>query len=706
MGSISVVINKKNFEKLIFIGGNMKKLIIAEKPSLAMNIVKALGKFKKNDGYFENNKYIVSFAFGHLFEAKDVKDYVEVQSWDEIELPFVPRFSFKIKDDSGVQKQFKILEKLIERNDVDEIVNCGDADREGQLIIDLIIKYTKTNKRIKRLWLPEQTEESIRWAMNNLEDNRKFKNLYNEGLSRVCVDWLLGINLTVLLTVKAGNLFKAGRVLIPVVKYIYDRDMKIKNFVKQKYYNLESNTNNIKLSLNTKYKENELENALEKGKELNNFKAVVKTIENRQIKKNPPKLFSLSKLQSKLSKEFKMNFDKSLKIIQNLYERGYLTYPRTNTEYLAVNEKNRVKDILKSLGNDELEFKDTAIFNDSKIESHSAITITTKIPNNLSEDEEIVYKTVKNRFMANFAKENTIVNQIKITICVGSEKFLLKGENVEKAGFLKFEKIIFKNKLPKLIQGQEFDVNFEPIEKFTTPPAKVTEETLSNYLKNPFNKEEKQEFEDDDQAYKLMLEGIEIGTEATRTGIVQKAIKIGYISLKKQTFSIEPKGIRFIELLDEFDIDLYKEKNVEFSKMLKQVYNQKMTYKEMLKKTVEELEKIVEASKIVEVENFVVQKEVIGKCPKCGSDIFENNKSYYCSNYKNGCKISLWKESEYFDQKIKISKANAKELFAGNKIVVKLKSKQGKDYKVYFTGKLNGDYFNLVKGEFVNKRKK
>ncbi|AMD94137.1 DNA topoisomerase [Leptotrichia sp. oral taxon 847] len=352
----------------------MKKLIIAEKPSLAMNVVKALGKFKKNDGYFENNKYIVSFAFGHLFEAKDVKDYVEVQSWDEIELPFVPRFSFKIKDDSGVQKQFKILEKLIERNDVDEIVNCGDADREGQLIIDLIIKYTKTTKRIKRLWLPEQTEESIRWAMNNLEDNRKFKNLYNEGLSRVCVDWLLGINLTVLLTVKAGNLFKAGRVLIPVVKYIYDRDMKIKNFVKQKYYNLESNTNNIKLSLNTKYKKNELENALEKGKELNNFKAVVKTIENRQIKKNPPKLFSLSKLQSKLSKEFKMNFDKSLKIIQNLYERGYLTYPRTNTEYLAVNEKNRVKDILKSLENDELEFKDTAIFNDSKIESHSAIT--------------------------------------------------------------------------------------------------------------------------------------------------------------------------------------------------------------------------------------------------------------------------------------------------------------------------------------------
>ena len=684
----------------------MKKLIIAEKPSLAMNVVKALGKFKKNDGYFENNKYIVSFAFGHLFEAKDVKDYVEVQSWDEIELPFVPRFSFKIKDDSGVQKQFKILEKLIERNDVDEIVNCGDADREGQLIIDLIIKYTKTTKRIKRLWLPEQTEESIRWAMNNLEDNRKFKNLYNEGLSRVCVDWLLGINLTVLLTVKAGNLFKAGRVLIPVVKYIYDRDMKIKNFVKQKYYNLESNTNNIKLSLNTKYKKNKLENALEKGKELNNFKAVVKTIENRQIKKNPPKLFSLSKLQSKLSKEFKMNFDKSLKIIQELYEKGYLTYPRTNTEYLSVNEKDRVKNIINSLNEETLEFKDSKIFNDDKIESHSAITITAKIPDHLSEDEEIIYKTVKNRFMANFTKEDTIINQTVIKINVGDEEFLLRGESVEKSGFLKFENIEFKNKLPNLKQGEEFDVDFKPIEKVTTPPVKVTEEALSNYLKSPFSKDEKQEYENDEEAYKLMMEGVEIGTEATRTGIVQNAIKVGYLSLKKQSFSIEEKGIKLIELLDKLNIDLYKEKNIEFSKSLKKIYNGQQTIDEFLKDTEEKLRKIVKISNNTEIEAFKSQKEIIGKCPKCRGDILENSKSYYCGNYKSGCNFNLWKETNYFGQKLKISKASAKKLIKGDKVPLKLKSKEGKEYEAYFTMKINGDYVNLERGDFVNRKKK
>ena len=617
MGSINIV---KNI--LFEIGGNMKKLIIAEKPSLAMNVVRALGKFEKNEGYFENEKYIVSFAYGHLFKLKDIDDYMGHKTlWSDIELPFIPEFEFRVKKDKGVKEQFSILKKLMQRKDVDEIINCGDADREGQLIVDLIIENSHENKSIKRLWLPEQTEQSIRREMNNLQDNKKYKNLYNEGLARTYMDWLLGINLTVLLTVKSSSLFKAGRVLIPIVKYIYDRDMKIKNFVPEKYYMLESETNGVKLVMQKKYNQDELLQAKEKIERLNQFKAKVIEIENKQIKKTPPKLFSLSKLQGKLSKEFKMNFDKSLKIIQELYEKGYLTYPRTNTEYLAVNEKDRVREIINSLNNKKLEFKDNKLFNDSKIESHSAITITTKMPNNLSEDEEIIYNAVKNRFMANFTKEDTIINQTVIKINVGEEEFHLKGESVEKIGFLKFENIEFKNKLPNLKAGEEFDVNFNTIERVTTPPAKVTEETLSNYLKNPFSKDEKQEYESDEEVYKLMLEGVEIGTEATRTGIIQNAIKVGYLSLKKQSFSIEEKGIKLIELLDKLNVDLYKEKNVEFSKSLKKVFNGKQTINELLKNTEEELQKIVKISDNTEIETFQSQKEIIGKCPKCGSGI-------------------------------------------------------------------------------------
>ena len=686
----------------------MKKLIIAEKPSLAMNVVKALGKFEKNEGYFENDRYIISFAYGHLFKLKDINDYIGQKTlWSDIELPFIPEFEFRLKKDKGIKEQFSILKKLIQRKDVDEIINCGDADREGQLIVDLIIKNSQVDKPVKRLWLPEQTEETIRKSINNLEDNFKYRNLHNEGLARTYIDWLLGINLTVLLTVKGSSLFKAGRVLIPIVKYIYDRDMKIKNFVPEKYYILESETNGIKLAIqNLKYRQDEILKAKEKSEELNQLKAKVKEIENKKIKKAPPKLFSLSKLQSKLSKEFKMNFDKSLKIIQELYEKGYLTYPRTNTEYLSTNEKDRVKSIINSLNEEALEFKDSKIFNDDKIESHSAITITAKIPDNLSEDEEIIYKTVKNRFMANFTKEDTIINQTVIKINVGDEEFQLRGESVEKSGFLKFENIEFKNKLPNLKQGEEFDVDFKPIEKITTPPVKVNEEALSNYLKSPFSKDEKQEYENDEEAYKLMMEGVEIGTEATRTGIIQNAIKVGYLSLKKQSFSIEEKGIKLIELLDKLNIDLYKEKNIEFSKSLKKIYNGQQTIDELLKDTEEKLQKIVKISNNTEIEAFKSQKEIIERCPKCRGDILENSKSYYCGNYKSGCNFNLWKETNYFGQKLKISKASAKKLIKGDKVPLKLKSKEGKEYEAYFTMKINGDYVNLEKGDFVNRKKK
>lgn len=236
------------------------KLILAEKPSLAKNIANALNINTKKDGYFENNEYIVSFVFGHLFSLKDISDYTgENVKWHDIKLPFFPaQFKFKLKDDVGVKKQYNILKDLINRNDVDEIINCGDADREGQIIIDLILISLNNKKTVKRLWLPEQTEETIQKQINICEDNTKYKNLYNEGLARTYIDWLFGINLTIYSSVKANTLLPCGRVLIPIVNHIYDRDIAIKNFKPEKYYILESKTNinnkEIILSLkNVKY---------------------------------------------------------------------------------------------------------------------------------------------------------------------------------------------------------------------------------------------------------------------------------------------------------------------------------------------------------------------------------------------------------------------------------------------------------------------
>src|SRR5699024_2330585 len=365
------------------------KLIIAEKPSLGMNIASALNITKRNNGYLENNKYIVTWAYGHLFSLYNVNDYIgENKKWHEVPLPYIPKeYRFKLKKDKGIKEQYNIIKKLINDNRVTEIINCGDADREGQVIIDLIINEVNTNKPVKRLWLPEQTEDTIRDEMNNLKDNSYYNNYLQEGLTRTYIDWVLGINLTRYITLKADTLLPVGRVLIPIVKYINDRDLEIQNFKKEKYYILESKSlienKEVLLSIkDKKYNLNEINQANRYADELNREKAIVKDIEEKEIIKQPGKLFSLSKLQSELSKKYKIDFATSLKYIQNLYEKGYITYPRTNTEYLAENEKDKVKKLIEIFQDEHnIEFKDTKkIFDDTKIESHSAIIVTTKKP--------------------------------------------------------------------------------------------------------------------------------------------------------------------------------------------------------------------------------------------------------------------------------------------------------------------------------------
>ena len=686
----------------------MKKLIIAEKPSLARNIASALNVRVNKEGYMENEKYIVSWAFGHLFKLRDVDGYVgEKRKWSEVKLPFFPKeFEFELKNDSGIKKQYKILKNLINSKEVDEIVNAGDADREGQIIVDIIINAIKTDKKIKRLWLPEQTEETIRKAINNLEDNFKYRNLHNEGLARTYMDWLMGINLTRYISLKANTLFPVGRVLIPVIKYIYDRDLTIKNFSPEKYFTIENETmcngTLLKLICDKKYNLLELEKAKSYSYELNRNKGIVKDIIEKEIILNPPKLFSLSKLQSKLSKENKISFAKSLETIQKLYEKGFITYPRTNTEYLAEEEKDKVRELIKLYSDYRLEFKDSKkIFDSSKIESHSAVMPTLKIPdmNSLNLEEKIIFETIRNRFISNFLKEQAIINQTEIKIAVRNEIFNLKGKSIKQEGFLKYENQKIDNKLPYFEINQKIDVDFKVVDKLTVPPKKVTEENLSNYLKNPFRKEKNQENEDDTQEYREIMKGVEIGTEATRTGIIENAKKYGYITSEKQNFSITEKGIKLIELLDLLHINLYAEKTVEFSMLQKDIYNNRKNINDIIEKTENELQNIINQD--VEVEKLEKEMEVIGKCPKCNSNIYENSKSYYCSNYKNGCKTSLWKKANYFGQKIKISKDNAKKLLSGEQVVFKIKSKSGKEYSAHFGIEINGDYLNLQRKDFI-----
>ena len=254
------------------------KVIIAEKPSLARNIVSAIGEMKKSNGYFYNDEYYVTWAFGHLFSLYDIEDYTksEDKKWKMDNLPCFPeKFKFKLKEDNnhkidaGVLKQFNIIKELINKENVDTIINAGDADREGEIIVRLcIINALKEKKNLVRLWLPDQTKETILEALKEMKSEAEYNNLANEGFARTYIDWLYGVNLTRYATLKTGTLERVGRVIVPIVKAIYDRDLSIRNFVQDIYYSISSKeeTNGEIVELNSKLKFDKKD--LNKAKEL------------------------------------------------------------------------------------------------------------------------------------------------------------------------------------------------------------------------------------------------------------------------------------------------------------------------------------------------------------------------------------------------------------------------------------------------------
>lgn len=663
-------------------------LIIAEKPSLGRNIAAGLGSFQRRDGYLENEQYLISWAFGHLFSLADVEAYSpsseERGGWTMKNLPCFPQeFQFELRKgkdkrvDPGVLKQFRILQTLCNREDVETVVNAGDADREGEIIVRTCIqKALKTEKPIRRLWLPDQTPQTVRTAFSDMKAEDQYDNLANEGYARTYIDWLYGVNLTRYATLRTGSLMRVGRVIVPIVRAIYDRDMAIKNFVPETYYSIVSKEKTrdevVELQSKKRFSAGELKKAQATCDAYNACDAVVTSVKRKKDVLSPGKLYSLSKLQNALGKKYKMSMAESLAIVQKLYEEGFLTYPRTNSEYLATAEKGKIRTILDScakLGYPVV-FKDKkTIFDDSKIESHSAITPTYKIPdkNRLSEKERQVYSTVFRRFVAVFCGEDCVAERVEITVTVGQlEEFVLKGISIRQKGWMKYDDSSQKDKLlPALQKGDRVNISFAPVEKQTTPPKHYTIETLNNYLKNPF-REEKAAVDDsmgadDAEEYRAMLEGVELGTEATRTGIIDNARSSGYIQLKKDVYTILPEGIHLIESLDRMNIRMDKFKTSEMGKALKSVYRGDMAVSqsvEMAKNEIAQYFASTDPLPIEEDRDVGFFGDVIGVCPLCGAQVKRYKKSYGCSGYKEGCSFQL---SLYICGRA-VSVSNAKQL--------------------------------------------
>ena len=674
----------------------MKKLIIAEKPSVAKELSRTLKGCTKTKEYYENEDYIITSLYGHLLELYRMEDYnKEFKVWNIKALPYFPEdFKWKIKAQKGIRERYNLIEKLILKKEVNIIINCGDNDREGEVLVNNLIydifRKNKIQKTIKRILLQDLAESTIQEELNNLRDIKDTENWYKEGLARTYIDWIYGINFSRFVSIKAKDKFPVGRVIVPTVKFIYDREQEIINFKEEKYIQLEGiikkDNKEIKIELGDKVKlekgqeEKQKKDMLEAAEKISNGKITVLDIEQKELIKKPKKLFSLKTLQNYMFNKYKIKISNTLNYAQSLYEKTYTTYPRTNSEYLTEEEKDKVKEIINKLVKQEnlnIDMKDDKkIFDSKKVESHSAIIITgNKVDNKeLTEDENKLYNSIRNRFLANFCKDDCVIEEQIVKFKNQTLEGKIKGTVIKQKGYLEFENDLTEKDIPNFLKGEEIDIKFKVVEKTTTPPGKVTEAELNNFYENPFKKEKREkEDETTDEDYIAIMEGCEIGTPATRAGIIEKVKQEGYIIENKSNLEITDKGIKLIEILEELGINLYKEKTVEISKDLKAIYNNKNSIDNILERVKEEVKQGI--NKKAEITEF--KKTAIGKCPICKKDMLENNKSYYCEDWEN-CGFSIWKQI----CSKKLSSTIIKELLEKGKTkeIKGFKSKQGKTF--------------------------
>ncbi|WP_252248470.1 type IA DNA topoisomerase [Clostridium sp. ZBS20] len=712
----------------------MAKVIIAEKPSVAKNIADALNIKTRKDGYFKGEEYYITWAFGHLLQLYDAKDYDEnMKGWRMEKFPFIPEsFQYKVKcdnidrtvEDKGAAKQINIIKSLIEQEDVDGVISATDFDREGQVIADELFNYLNIQKPIYRLLLNEWTPDEVKKGMGSLKENKEMQFLQDAGIGRQWTDWIIGINLTSVSTLKykfeENKTINIGRVLLPTLKIIYDRDKEIENFEATTYYKL---TSTFKNSSNEEFDGLYYEKESEKFEDKSVLDNLVKlldgtnaTIIDKQTEKKkdyPPYLFNLSNLQGYITSKYKgWTSDKVLKVAQSLYEKKYTTYPRTASVVLEESLEDRARKVLNTLKiglpyEKDIKFiKTKRVFDNSKVESHSAITPTYIKPNGLSKDEEIVYNAIKNRFIMQFMPIAEF-EETKIRLKPSNEEiqgeFISKGKVQLVEGWRVVEKIDTKDTiLPMVNVDEKVDIVSNKVNKVTKkPPKHHTEKTLLRVMETCGKGIEGKE--DSEEMMQSILNGFSIGTPATRAETIKKLKDIGYIGTKGKSLICTQLGINIVEifpvqeLLDlEYtgrlestlsDIEKGKFKKSDFMSLIYDFTNN----------AVDKIKKDTSALSKFKVE-LPEGAEEIGKCSVCGNSVIENEKNFGCTNWKNGCKYTIWKDDKYISSfGKKVSKEMVVLLLKNGKVGFRnLKSKKGNTFSAYFRYEKNEKtgYFN------------
>ncbi|MBR3407707.1 MAG: DNA topoisomerase 3 [Paludibacteraceae bacterium] len=647
---------------------------VAEKPSVGQYIAKVLGANQRHDGYFEGNGYQVTWTFGHLCSLLDPQDYNDQwKAWSLSSLPMIPtRFGIKVDDDKGVQKQFNIIRELIAQ--ADEVINCGDAGQEGELIQRWVYQKAGCKCPVKRLWVSSLTEEAIAEGFRQLKDQSNYQHLYEAGLMRAIGDWLLGMNATRAYTVRYSKgvgrdrqVLSIGRVQTPTLALIVKRQAEIEHFVPRTYYELKTLYRDTLFTAQLPVEEGEYAiNTLDEGQKLmmqaGSTPLTITSVEKKKGTEFAPKLFDLTSLQVECNKKFAFSADQTLKLIQSLYEKRITTYPRVDTTYLSEDIYPKVPATLRGIREQYPQVepllalrddggkgpgslpKSKKVFDNKKVTDHHAIIPTGQRPVGLTADEQKVFNLVALRFIAAFYPDCEVSNTTVLAEA-GEIPFRVTGREVLKAGW----RVVFETSeprtprdpsnpseendesseeaaksLPAFVKGESGSHEPQLKEKTTTPPKYYTEATLLRAMETAGKT-----VEDEDLRDAMKENGI--GRPSTRAAIIEKLYQRKYIVKERKTIKATPVGI---ELIHTIISPLLKSAELtgRWEKKLREIERGEYTARQFL----DELKQMT-----TDVVRELKQNKAGLMCPVCRrGTIIRGRTRYGCSRWQLGCDYS------------------------------------------------------------------
>ena len=669
------------------------KLIIAEKPSVAATIASALDAKKRKGGYIEGGDYLISWCIGHLVGLAEAAAYGEqYRKWSYDTLPILPK-KWKYTVSQNKSKQFKILKELMHRDDVSEVINACDAGREGELIFRFVYEVAGCKKPMKRLWISSMEEEAIRVGFSSLRDGADYEALYASALCRAKADWIIGINATRLFSCLYHHTLNVGRVQTPTLKMLVDRDAAITGFKKESYYHVRLAIGGADAASCRIYDAAEadaLKSACEKSQ------AVCTSVTREKKTLAPPKLFDLTALQREVNRIYGYTAKQTLDLAQSLYEKRLITYPRTDSNFLTDDMGDTAAKIvallcgkLPSMQGVGLTPDIPRLLNSKKVSDHHAIIPTIELAkadsDTLPESERNILYLVGGRLLMAAADPHVYESITAVFSCVGTE-FTAKGKTTLAEGWKGIEKHFrasLKKKLdaedeeallvlPPFAEGQSFGApSVKVTEHETKPPKPHTEASLLSAMERAGNEET------DEDAERWGL-----GTPATRAAVIEKLVASGFVQRNGKQLNPTKNGYNLIAILPE---NLTSPKlTAEWENALLHIAKGKADPDNFLSGISNMARELVKTYPFLADDNagrFQEEQKVVGKCPRCGVQVFEGKKNYYCSN--KDCSFVMWKNDRFFlDRKVTFSEKIAADLLKCGKAKVKklYSPKTGKTY--------------------------